>query len=121
MSTRVLCVDDSATVRKLVAKALQAADVLVMEASNGREALELLDSSCHMVIVDANMPQMDGFEFVEAFRRKPEFKHVPVVFLTTESSESEKQRARELGANGWIVKPFKPDDLRNVVATFTSG
>ncbi len=119
MSKKVLCVDDSATIRKLVAKALEPVGVDVVPAENGRDALEKEIESCDMFLVDVNMPVMDGFAFVETIRTQPQHAETPVVFLTTESSESKKERAKTLRASGWILKPFKPQDLRQVVATLT--
>jgi two-component system chemotaxis response regulator CheY len=117
---RVLCIDDSATIRKLVTKALEPTGAEVLQAENGRTALEMPVSSCDMLIVDVNMPEMDGFEFVERVRGTPELADKPILFLTTESSESKQERGRTLSVNGWVVKPFKPDDLRQVVAALTA-
>jgi two-component system, chemotaxis family, chemotaxis protein CheY len=120
MSTRVLCVDDSATIRKLVAKALEPAGVEVLQAENGRDALAKPVAGCDVLIVDVNMPEMDGFAFVEAIRAQPEVAEKPVVFLTTESSEGKKDRGKALSVSGWVVKPFKPEDLRQLVAALTA-
>lgn len=120
MGKRILCVDDSATIRKLVVKALEPEGIEVLQADNGRSALDQEMASCDLFLVDVNMPVMDGFSFVETIRARPEFAKKPVVFLTTESSESKKDRARSLNANGWILKPFKPQDLKQIVAAFTN-
>lgn len=120
MGKRVMCVDDSATIRKLVEKALEPEGIEVVQAENGRNALEKDIGSCDMFLVDVNMPVMDGFSFVEAVRARSELGTKPVVFLTTESSESKKDRAKALNASGWILKPFKPQDLRQVVAALTN-
>lgn len=119
MATRILCVDDSPTIRKLVHKALDPAGYEVEEAENGRDALEKATEAHQMFIVDVHMPEMDGFEFVEAIKKKPSLASRPVVFLTTESSEEKKQRGKELGVNGWIVKPFEPEALTKVVSMLT--
>jgi two-component system chemotaxis response regulator CheY len=119
MGKRVLCIDDSPTICKLVHKALDPSGYEVDEAENGKAALEKADSGYDMFIVDVNMPVMDGFQFVEAIKSKAELANTPVVFLTTESSEAKRSRGKELGVNGWIVKPFEPESLAKVVSMLT--
>ncbi len=119
MSGKVLCIDDSPTIRKLVHKALDPQGYEVQEAENGKEALGLADTSVDLFLVDVHMPEMDGFEFVESIKQRPELAGKPVVFLTTESSEEKKQRGKQLGVNGWIVKPFEPEALTKVIAMLT--
>ena len=121
MGVKAMCVDDSATIRTLVQKALTPAGFDVVGAGNGREALGASDSSIDIFIVDVHMPEMDGFEYVAAIRAKPELAAKPIVFLTTESSDQMKSRGKELGVSGWIVKPFKPSDLASVALTLTGG
>ncbi len=119
MGKRVLCIDDSPTIRKLVHKALDPAGYEVVEAENGRQAMDLTDAGIDLFIVDVHMPEMDGFEFVEAIKQRGEVSAKPIVFLTTESSDEKKERGKQLGVNGWIVKPFEPDALGKVVAMLT--
>ena len=121
MGVKVMCVDDSATIRKLVQKALQPAGFDVVEAENGHVALASSDASIDIFIVDVHMPEMGGFEYVAEIRKNPELAGKPVIFLTTESSEAKKSQGKELGAKGWIVKPFKPEDLTNVARILTGG
>ena len=119
MSKRILCIDDSPTICKLVHKALDPQGYEVTDAENGRVALDKADASVDMFIVDVNMPEMDGFAFVEAIKARSELADKPVVFLTTESSEDKKERGKTLGVNGWIVKPFEPEALVKVVSMLT--
>ncbi|MFW5683829.1 MAG: response regulator [Spirochaetota bacterium] len=119
MGTKILCIDDSPTIRKLVHKALDPAGYEVDEAENGKAALEKADSGFDLFLVDVHMPEMDGFEFVGVIKSRPELKGKPVVFLTTESSDDKKARGKALGVNGWIVKPFEPEALIKVVSVLT--
>jgi two-component system, chemotaxis family, chemotaxis protein CheY len=113
---RVLAVDDSPTIREMVAETLKSAEYEVLEAENGLEALELLRSEhVDLIISDLNMIIMDGFEFVTKVRENPNFEFTPILFLTTEASEDMKQIGREIGATGWLLKPFDPVNLIKVV------
>jgi two-component system chemotaxis response regulator CheY len=116
MAKQVLCVDDSPTIRKLVHKALDPEGYAVEEAENGKDALGKATGAHDLFIVDVNMPEMDGFEFVEAIKQKAELASKPVVFLTTESSDDKKARGKTLGVNGWIVKPFQPESFVKVIS-----
>ena len=87
-----------------------------MEAPGGREALATLDDTpVDLVITDVNMPDMDGLTLVRALRARPRERSTPILVLTTEDGEAMKQRGREAGATGWLVKPFHPDQLRHTV------
>lgn len=110
MSTMVMVVDDSFMIRQQVGRALRDAGYEVVEAGDGQDALEKLTThpAVALVVCDVNMPRMNGIEFLERAR---ETKTVPVVMLTTEGQVDMIQRARSLGAKGWITKPFKPDLL----------
>ncbi len=111
---RALAVDDSATMRNLVKIALEAEGFVVDTAENGKEALELTKRNTYdVVITDINMPVMDGLEFIREFRSTN--RTTPVLVLTTETEAKKKEEAKRLGATGWIVKPFKPEDLVKVV------
>ncbi len=108
MSAKILVVDDSRMVRSQVALALGDAGFEVLEASDGHEALQKLDAGgVSLVVCDINMPNMGGIEFLDQLRTKP-FTPPPVVMLTTEGQPDLVQRAKTLGAKGWIMKPFKP-------------
>jgi two-component system, chemotaxis family, chemotaxis protein CheY len=121
MTKTVLTVDDSRTMRDMLMLALQDAGYRVVQAVDGVHGLEVLDEERpDIVITDINMPRMDGFGFIEGMRAKSEYSGVPVLVLTTESDAAKKQRARDAGATGWIVKPFDPvrlvDAVRRVAA-----
>jgi two-component system chemotaxis response regulator CheY len=102
--------------RQLVSFALKGAGYGVVEAVDGVDALRKLDAnSVNMIIADINMPNMDGLELVRRVRENPAYRFVPIVLLTTESSDTRKQEGRTAGATGWIVKPFRPEQLVAVV------
>jgi len=113
----ILTVDDAATMRKVVALALGSAGHEVVEAEDGVAALAVLQiRHVDLVITDVNMPRMDGIEFTRQARLLPKFQRTPILLLTTESDATIKARGRAAGATGWIVKPFKQDQLLAVVA-----
>lgn len=117
MSKTALIVDDSVSMRQMVAFTLKQAGFTVIEGGNGQEALERVKGQkVELVITDLNMPVMDGITLVKTLRAKPDFKFTPILLLTTESQDSKKQEGRAAGATGWIVKPFQPDALLKVVA-----
>jgi two-component system chemotaxis response regulator CheY len=121
MSLKVLVVDDSQMVRQQVGRALVAAGFSVVDAADGIDALEKLASNpeTRLVICDVNMPRMSGIEFLEQLNANRSA--VTVVMLTTEGQPELVQRAKVLGAKGWIVKPFKPDLLVAAVKRLTAG
>ncbi len=117
---KILCVDDSATIRLLVKKTLEPEGFEVLEASNGHEALHRCETEdITLFLVDVNMPVMDGFEFVKRLKETEKYKNSPVIFLTTESSTQKKEMGKKLGVNGWIVKPFDPASLVKVIKMLT--
>ena len=117
MSKKIMTVDDSASVRQMVSFTLKGAGYEVSEAQDGRDALNKLNGAgVQMVITDLNMPNMNGLELIKALRAKPECKFMPIVFLTTESQAEKKNEAKAAGATGWIVKPFHPVKLLDVIA-----
>ncbi len=116
MSKVIMTVDDSTSVRQMVSFTLQQAEFDVVEAEDGVDALNKLKSEkVDMVITDLNMPNMDGISLIKELRVLPEYKFVPIVLLTTESDGDKKKQGKEAGATGWIIKPFKPDQLINVI------
>lgn len=113
---RIMTVDDSATIRQMVALTLRDAGYEVIEAVDGRDALErLAKESVDMLITDLNMPNLDGVGLIREVRQHPENRFIPIIMLTTESHDSKKQEGKAAGASGWIVKPFKPEQLLGVV------
>ncbi|HOD70967.1 MAG TPA: response regulator [Deltaproteobacteria bacterium] len=116
MSKKILAVDDSASIRQMVCFTLQKEGYEVIEASDGRDALSKIGASAvNMVITDLHMPNMNGVELIQALRANPSFKFTPIVMLTTESHQDKKDMGKQAGATGWIVKPFKPEQLIAVV------
>ena len=111
----VMTVDDSASVRQMVAFTLKNAGYAVIEASDGKDAVAKLQGKVDMVITDLNMPNMDGISLIKAVRAQAAYKFIPIIMLTTESQAGKKQEGKDAGATGWIVKPFKPEQLLAVV------
>jgi two-component system chemotaxis response regulator CheY len=117
MSAKILIVEDSRSMRRIVRSALESDGYQVAESEDGRQALNALrEVAPHLIITDVNMPEVDGISLVREIRRLPSFRFTPVLILTTESGEDMKENGRAAGATGWIVKPFDPDQLRQVVA-----
>lgn len=117
MAKKILLVDDSASVRQVVGIALRRAGYETCEAANGQEALALLDGEkLNLIISDVNMPVMNGIEFVKAVKQHPTSKFTPIVMLTTEGQDDMKQAGKAAGAKAWIVKPFNPPQLLDVVS-----
>jgi two-component system chemotaxis response regulator CheY len=122
MSKTILTVDDSASIRQMVAMTLKSAGHQVLEAGNGAEGFDKATANTvDAVITDLNMPVMNGIEFIRKYRQHPASKGVPIILLTTESDEELKRQAKEAGATGWIVKPFKQDQLLAVVKKVTGA
>lgn len=112
MTASILTVDDSPSIRVALRIALTNAGYTVAEAENGAEGIQKAKASnFDLIITDLNMPVMDGLTMIEELRRTPGQAGVPIVFLTTESDQSMKDRAKAAGATGWLTKPFDPDQL----------
>jgi two-component system chemotaxis response regulator CheY len=108
--------DDSASVRQMICFTLKEKGYEVVEAFDGRDALQKLGKQkVDMLITDLNMPNLDGIGLIKGARALPASKFIPIVMLTTESQDSRKQEGKTAGATGWIVKPFKPEQLLAVV------
>ena len=117
MAKRILIVDDSVSMRAMLRSALSGGEFDVIEAANGPEALATLDRQMvDLIITDVNMPGMDGISLVRAIRQRQATKLTPVLILTTECGAEIKQAGRAAGATGWIVKPFSPQQLVQVLA-----
>lgn len=117
MGSQILIVDDSASIRQMVTFTLTGAGYDVIEAVDGRDALEKLSGApdVRMIVTDLSMPNLDGIELIRAVRGGTSHRFIPIVMLTTESLESKKQEGKAAGATGWIVKPFRPEQLVAVV------
>ncbi|MEZ5709942.1 MAG: response regulator [Blastomonas sp.] len=114
--TRILTVDDSASMRALLRNALSENGFHVEQAEDGIAALEWLEmNDVDVVITDINMPRLDGFGLIERLRAENRHRDRPILVLSTESSDEKKARARAAGATGWIVKPFDAEKLVTAV------
>ncbi|ABD68317.1 response regulator receiver domain protein [Rhodoferax ferrireducens T118] len=112
----ILAVDDSPSMRKMVSFTLTGAGYQVVEAVDGVDAYEKAQAqSFDLVLTDQNMPRLDGLGLTRKLRDHPQFKTVPILVLTTESSDLMKQAGRAAGATGWLVKPFDPARLLEVI------
>ncbi|HNY64529.1 MAG TPA: response regulator [Deltaproteobacteria bacterium] len=123
MKSKILVVDDSATLRASVNYTLKEAGFETINAVNGADGLEKLNQAMKngenigMIISDINMPIMDGITFITEVKKTP-FKYTPILVLTTESQEEMKMKGKKAGASGWLVKPFKPEQLVYVTKKF---
>jgi two-component system, chemotaxis family, chemotaxis protein CheY len=116
MAKVIMTADDSASVRQMVSFTLKKMGYEVVEAIDGKDALmKLGKQKVDMLITDLNMPNLDGIGLIKGARTLPACKFIPIIMLTTESQDSKKQEGKAAGATGWIVKPFKPEQLLAVV------
>jgi len=112
MAVKILAVDDSASMRQMVTFTLKGAGYEVEEAADGQQALDKAKGGkFNLVISDVNMPVMDGITLIKELRTLADYKFIPILMLTTESTSDKKQEGKSAGATGWIVKPFNPDQL----------
>jgi len=118
MSKIALVVDDSRTMRQMVAFTLTNAGFTVIEAEDGKDAVSKVAAGTKLdiVVTDLNMPEMDGITLIKELRRLTAYKFTPILMLTTESALEKKKEGKEAGATGWIVKPFNPDVLLKTIA-----
>ena len=122
MTKTILTIDDSASIRQMVAMTLSAAGLDVIEAVDGQDGYDkATTNTVHAIITDLNMPVLNGIEFIRKYRQHPASKGVPIILLTTESDEELKRQAKEAGATGWIVKPFNQDQLLAVIKKVTGA
>lgn len=116
MTKKIMTVDDSASMRQMISFTLSSEGYEVMDAVDGEDAIRKLDGKeVDLTITDLNMPNLDGIGLIKRLKEKPEHKFMPILMLTTESQESRKKEGKAAGAAGWIVKPFKPEQLVAVV------
>ena len=112
MSAHILVVDDSASMRQMVAFALTSAGFQVTEAEDGQVALDKARGArFNAVVTDVNMPNMDGISLIRELRGLPDYRFAPLLMLTTESAADKKAEGKAAGATGWLVKPFNPEQL----------
>jgi len=116
MAKTILAVDDSASLRQMVAFTLKSAGYDVIEAGDGEEGLaKAKGATVNVVLTDQNMPKMDGLTLVKNLRALPQYAATPILLLTTESSDQMKAAGKAAGATGWLVKPFDPAKLLDVI------
>ena len=119
MAFNILIADDSGTMRQVIKKVIGMSGVPVQEfheAENGEKALKVLEESwIDVILSDINMPEMDGMEFLRRVKANDVYKNIPVIFVTTEASEARMAEARELGAAGYIKKPFLPEVIKDII------
>ena len=123
MAKTVLVVDDSPTMRQMVAFTLTNAGYQVVEAGNGKEAVGKVNGGAKpdLVVTDLNMPEMDGITLIKEIRKMPALKFTPILMLTTEASDDKKKAGQAAGATGWIVKPFTPEQMMAVIKKVLPG
>jgi two-component system, chemotaxis family, chemotaxis protein CheY len=116
MSKTILVVEDFKTTRDVIRHTLEKQGYKVLEASHGREAVKFLDGTpINLIITDYNMPEMNGAELVDYIRQTSEYTYVPILMLSTDTSEEKKQNALVAGATGWIKKPFEVVNFLKIV------
>lgn len=112
---KILYVDDAHSLRQLMDMVLSK-HYQISLAENGQEGFEVAkQSQFDLIISDINMPIMNGFELLEALRNQPEYKFIPILMLTTEASAEMKEQGKQLGATGWVIKPFDPEKILKVI------
>lgn len=112
----ILTVDDSPSMRQMVAFTLKGAGHKVIEAVDGVDALSKAKTNrLDLVITDVNMPNKDGISLIAELRALPAYRFTPMLMLTTESNPEKKQQGKAAGATGWLVKPFNPDQLLKTI------
>jgi two-component system, chemotaxis family, chemotaxis protein CheY len=117
----LMVIDDSMTMRKILGTALKSGNYEFEEAENGKVALsKLTGQKIECFIVDFNMPEMNGIEFIKELRKKPEYNTTPVIILTTESDVALVEQGKAAGADEWLIKPFEKEKLLEVVGKLLS-
>jgi two-component system chemotaxis response regulator CheY len=117
---KILIAEDSSTMRSLIGSTIAAlGDYQVVEAANGFEALRILPrEAVDLVITDINMPDINGLELINFIRNNANYKSLPLIIISTEGSEKDRQKGLALGADAYLVKPFVPEDLQNLIRKF---
>ena len=117
MAKTILIVDDSASLRQVVAIALKGGGYDVVEAVDGKDGLTKLNGQkIHLIISDVNMPNMDGISFLKAAKQVAAYRFTPVIMLTTEAGADKKAEGQAAGAKAWVVKPFQPAQMLAAVS-----
>ncbi|HAC33807.1 MAG TPA: response regulator [Gammaproteobacteria bacterium] len=113
---KILAADDSASMRQMVSFTLKSKGHEIIQAVDGQEALTMAQrGAVDLVLTDLNMPKMDGLTLIRQLRKLPDYRFTPILMLTTEADASRKQEGKAVGATGWIVKPFNPEQLLKTI------
>ncbi|MBN2892545.1 MAG: response regulator [Bacteroidales bacterium] len=118
MNKTILIVDDSESIREFLVFALSNHGFNVLSGINGKDGLKYFTNytkEIDLVITDLHMPEMDGIQLIEEIRKLEKFKHLPILFLTTESGLEQKMKAKKAGATGWIIKPISPEKIIGIL------
>lgn len=121
MAHTILVVDDSPTVLKFVSFSLKSGGYKVVTATDGMDAIEKISSmsdTVDLVVTDLNMPNLDGYGLIDTLRQNEEHKDTPIIILSSEEDEIDKEKGRQVGANSYLVKPFKPSLLISEVSKY---
>jgi len=115
----VLVVDDSLTVRKITTRLLEREGYRAMTAKDGLDALQVLaDNNPDVILLDIEMPRMDGFEFAKTIKADNRQSHIPIIMITSRTAEKHRNHARELGVNEYVGKPYQDEELMALVAQY---
>ena len=112
MNEKIIVVDDDKDIREVIHVLLSSEGYEVIEASNGKEALELVDDDTDLIILDVMMPEMDGYELVKYVKNSNDYCHLPIILLTAKTQENDKEEGLEIGADAYMTKPFKVKELQ---------
>jgi two-component system chemotaxis response regulator CheY len=125
MGYKLLIVDDSLSMRLIIKKMVEMSDFeaeLFLQAGSGQEALKVLaENQVDLVLSDINMPEMSGIELLAKIKGDPSLSAIPVIMISTEGSEERQKEARELGASGYLQKPFQPEEVGTVLEEVIGG
>ena len=123
MLKKVLVVDDSALIHQMYKMVLMRYRCQVIDALNGQEALDKLEKNqdVNLMLVDINMPLMNGLEFIQKVKSAGKFDAIPIIIVSTEGKEEDTQRGLAMGAKGYVKKPFQPSELHSLIAKLFSG
>ncbi|PLX72172.1 MAG: response regulator [Desulfuromonas sp.] len=120
MAKKILIAEDSQTMRSLIVSTISAlGEYELVEAANGFEALRILPrEKVDMVITDINMPDINGLELISFIKNNPNYKDTPLIIISTEGSEKDREKGLSLGADAYLVKPFKPEELQSLIREY---
>jgi two-component system chemotaxis response regulator CheY len=123
MLKKVLVVDDSALIHQMYKMVLMRYRCEIIQALNGQDGLEKLEKNpdVNMMLVDINMPLMNGLEFIQKVKALGKFDSIPIIIVSTEGKEEDTQRGLALGASGYVKKPFQPSDLHSLIGKLFSA